>query len=204
MNQNLGPELMCNRHDIVNVSLSATRRAIIRCVAQSTGIVNHFILNLSYENNSKHFIQESLPGSFNASLVGGPGPPRPEKYDFVNWDDDIPFIYGKIENGNQTTNQFKCFPKQGYPDGLFHGKIPHPNDGEADAQRVRQDLIIEDLWIFPWVDPLQCSPTKWMVENGKSQSKIGWIWMMDDDGMRVSPILGNLQTGSYSSYFLVR
>ena len=21
-------------------------------------------------------------------LVGGPGPPRPEKYDFVNWDDD--------------------------------------------------------------------------------------------------------------------
>ena len=40
-------------------------------------------------------------------LVGGPGPPRPEKMmDFVNWDDDIPqyFWENKID-GNQTTNQ---------------------------------------------------------------------------------------------------
>ena len=29
-------------------------------------------------------------------LVGGPGPPRPEKYEFVNWDDDIPNINGKM------------------------------------------------------------------------------------------------------------
>ena len=28
-----------------------------------------------------------------------------EKYEFVNWDDDIPNIYGKIKNGSQTTNQ---------------------------------------------------------------------------------------------------
>ena len=28
-----------------------------------------------------------------------------EKYEFVNWDDEIPNIHGKIENGNQTTNQ---------------------------------------------------------------------------------------------------
>ena len=28
-----------------------------------------------------------------------------EKYEFVNWDDDIPNISGKIKNGNQTTNQ---------------------------------------------------------------------------------------------------
>ena len=24
-----------------------------------------------------------------------------EKYDFVNWDDHLPFIYGKIKNGNK-------------------------------------------------------------------------------------------------------
>ena len=31
-------------------------------------------------------------------LVGGPGPPRPEKMmDFVNWDDDIPNSHGKIQ-----------------------------------------------------------------------------------------------------------
>ena len=30
-----------------------------------------------------------------------------EKYEFVNWDDDIPNINGKIKNGNQTTNQDK-------------------------------------------------------------------------------------------------
>ena len=28
-----------------------------------------------------------------------------EKYEFVNWDDEIPNINGKIKNGNQTTNQ---------------------------------------------------------------------------------------------------
>ena len=28
-----------------------------------------------------------------------------EKYDVVNWDDEIPNINGKIKNGNQTTNQ---------------------------------------------------------------------------------------------------
>ena len=28
-----------------------------------------------------------------------------EKYEFVNWDDDIPKSYGKTKNGNQTTNQ---------------------------------------------------------------------------------------------------
>ena len=42
------------------------------------------------------------------SLVGGPGHPS-EKYEFVNWDDDInPIlsnINGTIKNGNQTTNQ---------------------------------------------------------------------------------------------------
>ena len=26
----------------------------------------------------------------------GPGPPRPEKYDFVHWDDDYVSIYGKM------------------------------------------------------------------------------------------------------------
>ena len=31
-----------------------------------------------------------------------------EKYDFVNWDDEIPNINGKIKNGNQTTNQPSC------------------------------------------------------------------------------------------------
>ena len=30
-----------------------------------------------------------------------------EKYEFVNWDDEIPNISGKIKNGNQTTNQWK-------------------------------------------------------------------------------------------------
>ena len=42
-------------------------------------------------------------------LVGA-GQPS-EKYDFVNWDDEIPNIYiyicGKIKNGNQTTNRVK-------------------------------------------------------------------------------------------------
>ena len=38
-------------------------------------------------------------------MVGGLNPS--EKYEFVNWDDDIPHIWenGKIKNGNQTTNQ---------------------------------------------------------------------------------------------------
>ena len=41
------------------------------------------------------------------SLVGGPGENPSEKYDFVNWDDYSQYIsiYGKIKNGNQTTNQ---------------------------------------------------------------------------------------------------
>ena len=29
-----------------------------------------------------------------------------EKYEFVNWDDEIPNSHGKIKNGNQTTNQY--------------------------------------------------------------------------------------------------
>ena len=29
-----------------------------------------------------------------------------ETYEFVNWDDDIPKINGKINNGNQTTNHY--------------------------------------------------------------------------------------------------
>ena len=34
------------------------------------------------------------------------GPPQPEKYEFVNWDDDIPNFCGKKnKNGNQATNQ---------------------------------------------------------------------------------------------------
>ena len=32
-----------------------------------------------------------------------------EKYEFVNWDDEIPNINGKIKNGNQTTNQMVIF-----------------------------------------------------------------------------------------------
>ena len=36
-----------------------------------------------------------------------------EKYEFVNWDDEIPNISGKIKNGNQTTNQ-KMFRKLRY------------------------------------------------------------------------------------------
>ena len=38
-------------------------------------------------------------------LVGGWATPL--KNMKVNWDDDIPNIYGKIKNGNQTTNQIK-------------------------------------------------------------------------------------------------
>ena len=30
----------------------------------------------------------------------------------VNWDDEIPFIYGTIKNGNQTTNQINIFETQ--------------------------------------------------------------------------------------------
>ena len=29
-----------------------------------------------------------------------------ETYEFVNWDDEIPNMNGKIKNGNQTTNQY--------------------------------------------------------------------------------------------------
>ena len=29
----------------------------------------------------------------NNILVGGPGPPRPEKYEFVNWDDSKPNFF---------------------------------------------------------------------------------------------------------------
>ena len=36
----------------------------------------------------------------NDDLVGGLNPS--EKYDFVNWDDEIPNISGKIKNGNQS------------------------------------------------------------------------------------------------------
>jgi hypothetical protein len=32
--------------------------------------------------------------------------PSPEKYDFVSWDNDIP--YGKIKAMFQTTNQYIC------------------------------------------------------------------------------------------------
>ena len=32
-----------------------------------------------------------------------------EKYEFVNWDDDIPNINGKIKNGNETTNQIYIY-----------------------------------------------------------------------------------------------
>ena len=40
-------------------------------------------------------------------LVGGPGPPRPEKYELTSIGMSIlfPNINGKITNGNQTTNQ---------------------------------------------------------------------------------------------------
>ena len=38
----------------------------------------------------------------------GQGHPS-EKYEFVNWDDDIPNINGKIKNGNQTTNQINIY-----------------------------------------------------------------------------------------------
>ena len=39
----------------------------------------------------------------NNHLVGGWATPLNKK--IVNGDDDIPFMYGKIKNGNQTTNQ---------------------------------------------------------------------------------------------------
>ena len=32
-----------------------------------------------------------------------------EKYEVVNWDDEQPNIFGKIKNGNQTTNQSSIF-----------------------------------------------------------------------------------------------
>ena len=39
-------------------------------------------------------------------------PPLWKMMDFVNWDDDIPNISGKIKDGNQTTNQmiYDVFP----------------------------------------------------------------------------------------------
>ena len=39
------------------------------------------------------------------SLVAGDLNPS-QKYEFVNGDDEIPNINGKITHGNQTTNQF--------------------------------------------------------------------------------------------------
>ena len=30
-----------------------------------------------------------------------------EKYEFVNWDDEIPNIWENAKNGNKTTNQYK-------------------------------------------------------------------------------------------------
>ena len=44
---------------------------------------------------------EIMRTSLSAWWLGHPS----EKYEFVNWDDEIPNINGKIKNGNQTTNQ---------------------------------------------------------------------------------------------------
>ena len=45
--------------------------------------------------------------TFSGWCLGHPS----EKYEFVNWDDDRNPIYGKIKQGNQTTNQFWSKPK---------------------------------------------------------------------------------------------
>ena len=38
---------------------------------------------------------DEFPMDF-SHLAGGPGPPRPEKYEFVNWDDECnPILVGK-------------------------------------------------------------------------------------------------------------
>ena len=48
-----------------------------------------------------------------------------EKYEFVNWDDDIPFLYGKIELMFQTTNQLLL---------LFQNSISE-DDGQLSSSR---------------------------------------------------------------------
>ena len=92
----------------------------------------------------------------------GQGHPS-EKYEFVNWDDDIPNSHGKIKNGNQTTNQH-----------LVSGLV-HPSYKWTNAPTYPTIPHIFDL-VGGWATPLKnmsssigmmTFPTEW--ENKKWQ-----------------------------------
>ena len=59
--------------------------------------------------------------------------PQPEKYEFINWDDDIPNISGKIKVMFQTTNQINVVIeffdlKKSVPFSIFFQKNPWQNN----------------------------------------------------------------------------
>ena len=74
-------------------------------------------------NLSQQRLQASdLQEQYTAWWLGHPS----EKYEFVNWDDEMPFISGKIKNGNQTTNQYRYIPIKSI-NGLVSKRILHEN-----------------------------------------------------------------------------
>ena len=87
-------------------------------------MVNHFCLAELPMVNSWLMIYHSLVVSINQQGLNNTiagwwlGHPS-EKYEFVNWDDEIPNISGNIKNGNQTTNQIIRACRMGPPFGTL-------------------------------------------------------------------------------------
>ena len=98
-------------------------------------------------------------------LVGGLNPS--EKYEFVNWDDDIPNIWENKKNGNQTTNQYKYHTENLIPDQIIIKKNPRHPHGESWAIRTLSHLC---LWRLREEPP---SPGKKKHQNG---ARLLWPW----------------------------
>ena len=68
--------------------------------------------NYRFNRSTPNFLTSDKTNKDHAKLVEVVGHPS-EKYEFVNWDDDIPNINGKIKNGNQNhqpENYINTFP----------------------------------------------------------------------------------------------
>ena len=67
----------------------------------------------------------------------GQGHPS-EKYEFVNWDDELPNISGKIKNGNQTTNQIMTIMILDIYDmsKFYQGQLSVPNPSAQVTHQV--------------------------------------------------------------------
>ena len=74
-----------------------------------------------------------------------------EEYDFVNWDDYIPNKNGKIQNGNQTTNQI-----------IFYIHVPNitPHGGYHKAAAHVYDIVDPTKTTLLWAYPGAVVPAK--------------------------------------------